>query len=98
MKGLCSPKHPTLYWKISKSTTSCPQYEKLTEAVERLVTCCGKKQILGEDECFQDAAVCEAARFSAVPESHIVKWLFSPMDPLIQRHLAEEIFAVSNLF
>lgn len=51
-----------------------------------------------EEECFLDAAVCEAAHFSAVPESHIVKWLFSPMDPLIQRPLAEEIFAVSNLF
>lgn len=74
---------------------SCPQYEKLTEAVVRLVTRCGKK---GEDECFQDTVVCEAARFSAVPESHIVKWLFSPMDPLIQRHLAEEIFALSNLY
>lgn len=77
---------------------SCPQNEKLTEAVVRLVTRCGKKHIQREDECFQDTVVCEAARFSAVPESHIVKWLFSPMDPLIQRHLAEEILAVSNLY
>lgn len=67
-------------------------------SVVRLVTCCSKKQFQRGDECFQDTVDCGEAGFSAVHESHIVKWLFSPMDPLIQQRLAEKTFAVANLY